>query len=122
MRSRRAAPFGLFAIFGGVGFFAILGIGVVILFLLPGMLRKPGIPVVTPTLSQALPIVPATSIPSQTPKPELCFTLVEPQAALQMAPGLKAFPELAVEKYSNATWNKVNARLMFTINSKPGAP
>jgi hypothetical protein len=121
-QSRRAAPFGLFAIFGGVGFFAILGIGVVILLLLPGMLRKPVTPVVTPTLSQVLPIVPVTSIPSQTPKPKLGFTLVEPQAALKMAPGLKTFAELAVEKYSTESWNKINGRLIFTINSQSKVP
>jgi hypothetical protein len=66
--------------------------------------------------------VPATSIPSQTPKPELGFTLVEPQAALKLAPGLKAFAELAVEKYSIESWNKVNGRLIFTINSQSKVP
>src|SRR5258706_2022031 len=121
-QSRRAAPFGLFAIFGGIGLFAILGIGVVILFLLPGMLRKPFTPLVTPTLYQVLTIFLATSISSQAPKPEISLTPVEPQAALKMAPGLKTFAELAVEKYSTASWNKINARLIFTINSKPGAP
>lgn len=121
-QSRRASPFGLFAIFGGVGFFAILGIGVVILILLSGILRKPVTPVLTPTLSQVLPIVLPTSTPSQTPEPELGFTLVAPQEALKMAPDLKTFSELAVEKYSNASWNKVNGRLTFTVNSKPEVP
>jgi len=123
-QSRRASPFGLFAIFGGVGFFAILGIGVVILILLPGILPgpAPATPVLTPTLSQVLPIVLSTSTPSQTPEPGLGFTLVEPQDALKMAPDLKTFPELAVEKYSNASWNKVNVRLTFTVNSHPEVP
>jgi len=121
-QSRRASPFGLFAIFGGVGFFAILGIGVVILILLSGILRKPVTPVLTPTLSQVLPIVLPTSTPSQTPEPELGFTIVEPQDALKMAPDLKTFPDLAVEKYSNASWNKVNGRLTFTVNSQPEVP
>ena len=121
-QSRRASPFRLFAIFGGVGFFAILGIGVVMLILLPGILRKPVTPVLTPTLSQVLPIVLPTSTPSQTPEPELGFTLVEPQDALKMAPDLKTFPDLAVEKYSNASWNKVNGRLTFTVNSQPEVP
>ena len=122
--SRRASPFGLFAIFGGVGFFAILGIGVVIMILLPGILPgpAPATPVLTPTLSQVLPIVLSTSTPSQTPEPELGFTLVEPQDALKMAPDLKTFSELAVEKYSNASWNKVNGRLTFTVNSQPDVP
>ena len=123
-QSRRASPFGLFAIFGGVGFFAILGIGVVILILLPSILPgpAPATPVLTPTLSQVLPIVLSTATSSQTPEPELGFTLVEPQDALKMAPDLKTFSELAVEKYSNASWNKVNGRLTFTVNSQPDVP
>jgi len=122
-RSRRASPFGLFAIFGGVGLFAILGIGVVMLIiLLPGILRKPVTPVPTPTRAQVLPMVLPTSTPSQTPEPELGFTLVEPQDALKMALDLKTFSELAVEKYSNASWNKINGRLIFTVNSKPDVP
>jgi len=122
-RSRRASPFGLFAIFGGVGLFAILGIGVVMLIiLLPGILRKPVTPVPTPTLSQVSPTAFFTSTPSQTPEPELGFTLVEPQDALKMALDLKTFSELAIEKYSNASWNKINGRLIFTVNSQPEVP
>jgi len=121
-QSRRASPVGLFAIFGGVGFFAILGIGVVILILLPRMLRKPVTPVLTPTLAQVLPNVLPTSTPTQTPKPELGFTLVEPQAALKLAPDLKTFTELAVEQYSDASWNKLNVKLIFTVNSQPDVP
>jgi len=121
-QSRRASPVGLFAIFGGVGFFAILGIGVVILILLPGMLRKPVTPVLTPTLAQVLPSVLPTSTPTQTPKTELGFTLVEPQAALKLAPDLKTFTELAVEQYSDASWNKLNVKLIFTVNSQTDVP
>lgn len=121
-RSRRASPLGLFAIFGGVGLFAILGIGVVIVLLLPGMLPGPATPVPTPTLAQALPMVIPTSTPTQTPEPELGFTLVEPQEALKIAPGLDGLSDLAVEKYSTASWNKVNGRLIFTINSQPDVP
>jgi len=119
---RRASPFGLFAIFGGVGFFVLLGIGVVVLVLLPRMLRKPVTPVLTSTPAQVLPIVPPTSTPSQTPEPELGFTLVEPQEALKLAPDLKTFTDLAVEQYSDASWNKLNVRLIFTINSQPDVP
>ena len=39
-----------------------------------------------------------------------------------MAPDLKTFSDLAVEKYSNASWNKVNVRLTFTVNSQPEVP
>jgi serine/threonine protein kinase len=121
-QARRASPLGLFAIFGAVGFFAILGIGVIILILLPGILRKPATPVLTPTFDQVLPMVLPTATASQTPEPELGFTVVEPQAALKMAPDLKMFSELAVEKYSNASWNKINVLLTFTVNSKPAVP
>jgi eukaryotic-like serine/threonine-protein kinase len=121
-RLRRASPFGLFAIFGGVGLFAILGIGVVMLILLPGMLPGSVTSVPTPTLAQVLPMVLPTSTPSQTPVPELGFTLVEPQEVLKIAPGLGVLSDLAVEKYSNASWNKVNGRLIFTINSQPEVP
>ena len=119
---RRASPFGLFAIFGGVGFFVLLGIGVVVLILLSGILQKPVTPVLTPTPAQVLPIVLPTSTPSQTPEPELGFTLVEPQEALKLAPDLKTFTDLAVEQYSDASWNKLNVRLIFTINSQPDVP
>ena len=121
-QSRRASPLGLFAIFGGVGFVAILGIGVVILLLLPGILRKPVTPVLTPTLAQDLPIALPTSTPGQTPEPELGFTLVEPQEVLKIAPDVKTFSELAVEKYSDASWNKINVKLIFTVNSQPEVP
>jgi hypothetical protein len=121
-QSRRASPFGLFAVFGGVGFFVILGIGVIILIVLPGMLRKPVTPVLTSTPAQVLPIVLPTSTPSQTPEPELGFTLVEPQDALKMYPDLKTLSDLADEKYSDVSWNKLNVLLTFTINSKPDVP
>jgi hypothetical protein len=119
---RRASSFGLCAIFGGVGFFAILAIGVVILILLPRMLRKPVTPVLAPTPAQVLPNVLPTSTPAQTPKPELGFTLVEPQIALKLAPDLQTFTDLAVEQYSNESWNKLNVRLIFTVNSQPDVP
>jgi serine/threonine protein kinase len=119
---RRASPFGLFAIFGGVGFFALLGIGAVILILLPGILQKPATPEPTATPSAVSPAAFSASTPGDTPEPELGFMLVEPQEALKMVPDLKTFSELAVEKYSNESWNKVNARLTFTVNSQPNVP
>ena len=121
-QSRRTSPLGLFAIFGGVGFFAILGIGAVILIWISGMLREPATPVLTPTPAQILPMVLPTSTPSQTPEPELGFTLVEPQDALTMYPNLKTLSDLANEKYSDVSWNKLNVMLKFTVNSKPDVP
>ena len=121
-QSRRTSPVGLFAVFGGVGFFAILGIGVVVLILLSSNLRKPVVPVPTSTSAQVLPIVVATSTSSQTPEPELGFTIVEPQDALKLYPDLKTLTDLANEKYSDASWNKLNVMLTFTVNSKPDVP
>ena len=54
-QSRRTSPVGLFAIFGGVGFVAILGIGVIILIFLPGMLQKRATPVPTAIPSEISP-------------------------------------------------------------------
>ena len=123
---RAASPLGWFAIFGGVGFFALLGIGAVILLWLSGILRKPVAPVPTPTLpptlAQVLPVALPTSTPTQPPDPELGFTLLEPQAALQLAPDLNTFAALAVEQYSNASWNQVNIKLSFTVNSQADVP
>ena len=39
-----------------------------------------------------------------------------------MAPDLKTFPELALEEYSTESWNKLNVRLTFTVNSQPDVP
>ena len=121
-RSRRASPLGLLAIFGGVGFFAVLGIGAVIFMILPRILQKPVAPVLTPTLSQVSPTAFFTSTPSQTPEPELGFTLVEPQEVLKIASSLKTLQELAVERYTDIYRNKINNTLKFTVNAKPDVP
>jgi eukaryotic-like serine/threonine-protein kinase len=121
-QSRRISQFRMLAIFGGVGFFAIFGVVVIILILLPSILPRPVTPVLTPTLSQVPPTAFPTSIPSQTPKPELGFTIVEPQEVLKIAPDLKTLQELAKEKYSDADSNRVNVMLKFTVNSKTGVP
>jgi hypothetical protein len=118
-QTRRPSPVGLFAIVGGVGFFTILGIGVILLLVLPNMLRKPVTPVLTPTFAS---MVLATETPGQTPQPELGFTLLDPQSVLEMAPDLKGLSELAAESYSTASWNKINALLTFTINSQADVP
>lgn len=123
---RGASPVGLFAIFGGVGFFALLGIGAVILLWMSGIFRKPVTPVPTPTLpptlAQVLPSPLPASTSTQTPGPELGFKLLEPQAALQLSPDLNTFAGLAVEQYSAASWNQVNITLSFTVNSQADVP
>ncbi|HXD10813.1 MAG TPA: hypothetical protein VN653_12180, partial [Anaerolineales bacterium] len=121
-RSRRASPFRLLAILGGVGFFAILGIGAVLFMMLPGILQKPVTPVSTPTPSQVSPTTFFTSTPSQTPEPELGFTLVEPTEVLKTAADLKTLQELAVERYTDRYRNKINTTLTFTVNSKADVP
>jgi len=122
--SRRGPPLRLITMLGGLGFLslALLGVLVIGLMALPSILPKPFKPVLTATLSQVSPTAFTAAPPSKTPKPELGFTLVEPQNVLKMAPDLKTFPELAVEKYSNASWNKINGRLIFTVNSQTDVP
>ena len=116
----RPSPFRLFAIFGGIGFFAFLGVVIFILVGMSGVLPGLGKPVPTATLSQVPPTASTTSTPSKTP--ELGFTIVEPQEVLKIATDLKTFLELAVKKYSTASWNKVNGRLIFTVNSQTDVP
>jgi serine/threonine protein kinase len=122
---RRPSQFGLFAIFGGAGLMAVLGIGVIILIFLPGILRNSAQPVPTATFSQVTPTVlaaSATSTPDKTPQPELGFTIVEPQEVLQISSTLKTLGDLAVEKYSNSDTNTVNLTLTYTVHSKPDVP
>jgi len=120
--ARRGSPLRLITILGGLGFLVFVGVVVIGLMVLPGILPKPDKPVETATLAQVSATAFTVAPPSATPKPELGFTLVEPQAALKLAPDLKTFPELAVEKYSTASWNKINGRLIFTVNSQPAVP
>jgi serine/threonine protein kinase len=119
-QSRRVPRFGLFALFGGVGFFAILGVVVIVLIMLPGILPKPVQPVPTATFSQIPPTASITSTPGKTPEPKLGFTIVEPQEVLRIAPDLKSLQDLAKEKYSDADSNRVNVMLKFSVNSKTG--
>ena len=119
-QSRRLPRFGLFALFGGVGFFAILGVVVIVLIMLPGILPKPVQPVPTATFSQIPPTASITSTPGKTPEPKLGFTIVEPQEVLRIAPDLKSLQDLAKEKYSDADSNRVNVMLKFSVNSKTG--
>lgn len=121
-RSRRLSQFGLFALFGGAGFFALLGAVVIVLILMPSILPKRGEPVLTVTFSPVPPTAYPTSTPSAIPTPVFGFTIVEPQEALKIAAGLKTLTELAYEKYSDADHNKVNTTLTFTVNAKPGVP
>ena len=121
-QARRASPFGMFAIFGGVGVFAILGIGAIILILLPGIWPKPVTPLPTATFSQVPPTAIPTLTPSQTPQPKLGFTIAEMQEALKPAQDVKTLRDLVVEKYSDADSNRVNVTLKFTVNSKPDVP
>jgi hypothetical protein len=121
-RSRRVSQFGLFALFGGAGFFVLLGAVVLVLILMPSILPKSAEPVPTATVSPVPPTAYPTSTPSAIPTPVFGFTIVEPQEALQIAASLKTLTELAYEKYSDADHNKVNTTLTFTINSKPGVP
>ena len=119
-QSRRAPQLGLFALFGGVGVFAILGVGLILLIMLPSIL--PRIAPRAPTATQVPPTAPLTSTPSATPEPVLGFTLVEPQEVLKIAAGLKSLTDLAPEEYSNADTNRVNVLLKFTVNSKTSVP
>jgi hypothetical protein len=122
---RRPSQVGLFAIFGGAGLMVVLGIGVIILILLPGIFRNSAPPEPTATFSQILPVASATPVPATpgtTPIPELGFTIVEPQEVLQISSTLKTLGDLAVEKYSNSDTNTVNLTLTYTVNSKPDVP
>ncbi|HEU0292449.1 MAG TPA: serine/threonine-protein kinase [Anaerolineales bacterium] len=119
---RRGSQIGMFAFFGGAGLFAIFGVVVIILILMPSIMPKFAKPVLTATFSPIPPTAYPTPTASATPTPVLGFTLVEPQETLKIAAGLKTLTELAYEKYSDADHNKVNTTLTFTVNAKPGVP
>jgi hypothetical protein len=109
--------------FGGVGLIAVLGIGVLILILLPSILPQTLNPGPSATFSQVPPTDSAASlILAETPRPELGFTIVEPQEVLNIASTLQTLEDVAVESYSEADSNRVNATLIFTVNSTPDVP
>jgi hypothetical protein len=107
-----------------MGVFVILGAGVILLVALTGILPRfvgPD-PVITTTFTPAptATLIPAT--PSKTPKPELGFTIAEPQEVSKRPGDVKTLEDLAVERYSEASRNRINTRLIYTINSRPDVP
>lgn len=63
-----------------------------------------------------------TMSPTHTATKEPGFAIVEPEEVLNIAPGLRTFGQLAVEKYSVEERNKINNTLTFTVNSTTGTP
>lgn len=75
-------------------------------------------PPATPTSTAVRPTATqATATP--TPEPGPGFTIVNPQEVIKIAASLDTLGQLAVEKYSLESRNRVNATLTYTINAKP---
>jgi serine/threonine protein kinase len=120
---RPAAPFRTFAIFGGIGLFALFGMGVIMLILLPSIMPGPVTPVPTATITPVPPTAVSTLTPSQIPPPaDLGFMIAGPQEALNYSQNIKTLYDLAAEQYSDADINRVNVTLRYTVNSKPDVP
>ena len=119
---RPAAPLRMVAIFGGIGLLALLGVGVMLLILMPTIMPGPVTPVQTATLTHVPPTAIPTSTPSQIPPPDLGFTIAEQQEALNYSQNIKTLYDLAPERYSDADSNRVNVTLRFTIDSQPDVP
>ena len=72
--------------------------------------------------SQTMPEATNSPMPTVTPTPEPGYELVPPNEVLNIAPKLRTFGQLAVEKYSIEERNKTNNTLTFTVNSTPDNP
>jgi hypothetical protein len=74
------------------------------------------------TVEVALTLPTKSPIPTRTNNPEPGYEIVEPVEVLNIAPKLRTFGQLAVEKYSLEERNKTNGTLVFTVNSTPDVP
>jgi hypothetical protein len=87
----------------------------------PTLIVTPAKPSFASTLSFTPEPPTSTVTLTPTPKPtrtkEPGFTIVSPEEVLNIAPNLRTFGQLAVEKYSVEERNKVNNTLTFTVNS-----
>jgi len=74
------------------------------------------------TVQVVLTLPTKSPIPTQTNTPEPGYEVVGPVEVLNIAPTLRTFGQLAVEKYSLEERNKTNGTLVFTVNSTTDVP
>jgi hypothetical protein len=76
----------------------------------------------TQTVTVTPPLLVPTTTGTLTPTPRRGYTMVDKEEVFSLSPRVKAFGELAKEKYTPEERNQVDRKLVFTIHATPDVP